>query len=644
MPLINLQTNLKSLKYGRDRFNGGDSGQPYIQTNIPDEISPYIGTTDFLLRGGLRAVQDSVVDVERLGKMFDSTKSPNGILFTAKQQLLSRTAVRTQTSGILNEGVYTPLSTLAQAGVVAFGGHLNKQGINPFADTGANATGEFLYYNRVKPNPNSVVTSIATNRLVSLWDSLNTNSTKGNFGGKGTTLNPGGNTSDILISYTGGPGSALGIGSTNIKYAQGSRTPISTSPSKVIFSNFGLQNLAYSSNLLLNPYYQEPAPQTATGGQLLNSGFIPDPSNPGNLINVGTFSTLTISPKQGARYDQRQVYTSPKIQDFRKVIRKQLKGEDYKKSVQSGATPNTPSYNSNAILDLRTNQGQPGQRSGKSYANYDQGVLDLTNESIYGGINLNNNLGTFYPGLDIINSVPVYRSENASTDSHLNDLVSFRIAIIDNDAPSFKTFIHFRAFIDSMSDSYSADWTPFKYLGRGENFYNYQGFSRQISLSWTVAAQSKQELIPMYQKLNYLASSLTPDYSPSGYMRGNLAQLTVGGYLYEQPGIITSLTYDVPEESPWEIAIDVLGEDNGDGAVKQLPHIIRVTGFNFIPIQRFRPGIQNNTYSSKNNTDSTLDDIGVINTYGPEQYIALANSKGNNYADFDTNKTFNVIG
>ena len=60
----------------------------------------------------------------------------------------------------------------------------------------------------------------------------------------------------------------------------------------------------------------------------------------------------------------------------------------------------------------------------------------------------------------------------------------------------------------------------------------------------------------MYQKLNYLASSLAPDYSKSiGYMRGNLATLTVGGYFYEQPGIITGLSYSVPEESPWEIAI-----------------------------------------------------------------------------------------
>jgi len=41
-------------------------------------------------------------------------------------------------------------------------------------------------------------------------------------------------------------------------------------------------------------------------------------------------------------------------------------------------------------------------------------------------------------------------------------------------------------------------------------------------MDWTVAAQSKQELIPMWQKLNYLASVNAPDYSDTGYMSGNL--------------------------------------------------------------------------------------------------------------------------
>jgi hypothetical protein len=96
-------------------------------------------------------------------------------------------------------------------------------------------------------------------------------------------------------------------------------------------------------------------------------------------------------------------------------------------------------------------------------------------------------------------------------------------------------------------------------------------------------------------------------------MRGNLVSLTVGGYLYEQVGIITSLTYTIPEESPWEIGIGVEGKD--DPSVKELPHIIKVTGFQFTPIHNFVPKIQENKYSLS----------GEMETFGHEHYIALAN-------------------
>ena len=139
MGLRDLRTDLKSLRYGRDTLGGGTSNQPYIKAKIPDGFNNLQNAnSDFILRGGILAARDSATDIVRLGKMFTDTKSPNGLLFIAKQQLLSRIAVRTQTSGrTLNEGVYSPLNTLAEAGVVAFGGHLVKQGINPFASTGA---------------------------------------------------------------------------------------------------------------------------------------------------------------------------------------------------------------------------------------------------------------------------------------------------------------------------------------------------------------------------------------------------------------------------------------------------------------------------------------------------------------------------
>ena len=51
MPLINLQTNLKSLKYGHDGPDGGSSSQPYIQTDINDPTAN--STLRLLLRNPL---------------------------------------------------------------------------------------------------------------------------------------------------------------------------------------------------------------------------------------------------------------------------------------------------------------------------------------------------------------------------------------------------------------------------------------------------------------------------------------------------------------------------------------------------------------------------------------------------------------
>jgi hypothetical protein len=90
--------------------------------------------------------------------------------------------------------------------------------------------------------------------------------------------------------------------------------------------------------------------------------------------------------------------------------------------------------------------------------------------------------------------------------------------------------MHFRAFINSFSDSYNPKWNSINYVGRGNTLYNYEGFTRDVKMSFTVAAQSKQELMPMYYKLNYLASTLAPDYTNAGFMRGTLYKITMGAY------------------------------------------------------------------------------------------------------------------
>jgi hypothetical protein len=565
MGLIDLKTNLKSLRYGNDQLGGGNSGQPYIKSPIPEGFNNLqLSSNDFILRGGALTARNSTLDIVRLTKMFHDPKSINGQFFIAKQNLLSRTAVRTQTSGILNEGIYTPLSTLAEAGLVGVGGHVLKQGLNPFAGSGAYSTNPNLYgvkvTNEQPPTENRLS---ELNRLVYIDDRG-----MSNFGYiRGISLNNGIN----VQSYDGGPGSILGVGKTNIRYA----------------SNLTIGN--------------------------------PNGKNYAKTIFFSNGSTLytqkDLSGEEGAElnFGRSTDWFTPNIQDFRALLRKKLEesGQKYPETnlPWTTTTPDAPDYTTKN-LESRVNIGGtnnlgPGNRQGKNLISYSKG----------------SGIGP----IDQINALPIYkRTAVDETRDKTNDLVKFRIAVINNQEPTSKTFMHFRAFIDGFTDSYNTNWSSIKYLGRGENFYTYSDFTRAISLDWTVVAQSKEELIPMYKKLNYLASSLTPDYTPKGYMAGNLVQLTVGGYLYEQVGFFTSLTYNM-SESTYEIGLSTTGEDK---SVKELPHMVKVTAA-FTPIHDFIPSLQSITTF---NTEAILKDN---EGYGPQRYIALANGTGKDKNNYD---------
>jgi hypothetical protein len=551
--------------------------------------------------------------------MFFDFKSPNGVLFTAKQNLLSRTNVKTQASGILNQGAYLPTSTILQAGGNAFGIHLNKQGINPFRNTSPdNGTGSLfglrdplglnVYAQVIKNNQDK-----KSNRLVQLANrklnvSVNDTTAPTSFSPLGAII---GVVSNILstspqispnpneiLNYEGGPGSILGVGKTSIKrysFTDEGKTKAATAPKstknvygKTFFPNitpaqtvlggvFALGN-AYRSNLYTNT----------------NSGL--DFDKVGNDIFKGKYYVLDSSTVfKKTKYELSSENTQ--ISDFRTQIPSTQIFAGGKKNILSAA----PDYATKNI-ENRVNLGDPGKRS-KDVSSYTKGTGDKLTR-------------------DLITAMPLYKSAKADHGGDRNDLVKFSIGIIDNDSPNNRTYIHFRAFLDSMDDNYNAQWENFKYMGRGENFYRYNGFTRNINLGWTVVAQSKEELIPMYQKLNFLASSLTPDYSANGYMRGNLAVLTVGGYLFEQPGIINSINYSVPIESPWEIGIsDTAGFDH---TVKEMPHMIKVTGFSFTPIQEFVPKLQKNTYEGVYGNKNGNDLRKVISGFGKERYIALS--------------------
>jgi hypothetical protein len=155
----------------------------------------------------------------------------------------------------------------------------------------------------------------------------------------------------------------------------------------------------------------------------------------------------------------------------------------------------------------------------------------------------------------------------------------------------------FRALLKNITDTPNPSWNTVNYVGRGEPFYIYKGFERAISFEFQVAAMSEEEMKPMWQKLNYLYSNTMPDYS-GAKMRAPYMKLTIGDYLFRQPGIIKSLTYTIDNKSPWEIAIDD-PEITGGSNLYELPQIMTVQ-MTFAPIHDFLPRKMPTIYDGKN--------------------------------------------
>jgi len=206
--------------------------------------------------------------------------------------------------------------------------------------------------------------------------------------------------------------------------------------------------------------------------------------------------------------------------------------------------------------------------------------------------------------IDFLNALePVPAKVNGEEEGR--DLIKFRFHII---TPTETQVLYFRAFLDQFSDNYTGQWTPTKYLGRAEDFQVYGGFQRKITLSFKIAAATRSEMKPIYQKMLYLASSTAPTYADSGqFMRGTIVKMTVGDYVYELPGIMNSVNYTWNVDYPWEIAMTE-PEGIGDTTMQELPMIMDCS-IDFTPIHTFTPetGLKKYFTAGTNGTNSYIE-------------------------------------
>jgi len=553
MPLIDLQTNLKNLRFGNDRPGYGSSGLPYIQTIMPDTpnatgtVQPIYrpgstGGLDFPIRGGQLEFNlgtqsftvSSKIDKSRIKKFFED--KPRGTAFIQKQVGLQLSNPKIETGNTLfgipqgipypglleNTRVYNlGQNTLAQVGVSGTGFHAIRHGLVPF-----NPYQKF-YYDIV--NKQNVTNQKVSNRLLNLAAlKMTTGDPFANpanvpdinlVNTLGISLNR-----NMIFQYLGGPSSVYGVGTTTIP-----RVVDTTKLRSSTAMNYD-QLLAQKSNL----------------------------NNP-----------------------------IPEIQDFRQKINE-----------ASRAIVFNNTWTKEQTVDYR----------------------------FY--VNKKDKLNLTYPFLFRNDQAP-WEINKTDTD----DLIKFVFEAISNDDPTYSMALFFRAFLTAgITDSNSAQLNSFKYQGRGENFYTYQGFDRTIGFSFRVAAGSRDELRPLYNKVNSLISQVYPDYSPKqGIMRAPIIRMTIGDYLYRVPGFLESVNVNIDNNYPWEVNL----EKSQVGDIAQLPQVMDIS-VSFKPIMDILPkrailtDVLRSTVSDTETTRAYSEVVPLISNTGnfiDEQRTDIVNSR-----------------
>ena len=214
----------------------------------------------------------------------------------------------------------------------------------------------------------------------------------------------------------------------------------------------------------------------------------------------------------------------------------------------------------NALLS-RTPLGKAKERleeTGKDIKRRVGAVSDaLTAEGIniskLTGININP--GAFSDvGKDRVNLIPYGEDGERATNTSYKDLdfCPFKFYDVNGD-----NSIVFRAILSGITDTFTPEYSSERYVGRPDSVYVYQGTTREINFTFDVYPKSDEELIRLWEKMNYLAGLTYPEYaSVNGGGFGMVApfcELTIGQMYADTPGYISGLTYTVMDEGTWEI-------------------------------------------------------------------------------------------
>tara|TARA_R110000744_G_scaffold74109_1_gene148206 strand:+ start:2543 stop:4588 length:2046 start_codon:yes stop_codon:yes gene_type:complete len=549
--------NQKIFRFGEgrasDRSGGGFSREPFIGnpkaligsntsdlSNSNDSLSGFEdalemvdGVTDGLVRGGIvTALKRSVKDTQRLTNFYFSGR---GVGFLLKQTLLQATNPSIEDGGISILGLrrnrqFLPIGTnlLAQSLVNFSGVHFDRAGLLPIWPE------DKKYETVVRDKANDAghlsITSKKTNtfdgnRLITLLDDRIKPHVYG--------MLDGGDLEEKSAEERSALGKAWDSTKNTIKDALGKNDSMLYEYGAGPGSTYGIgrTSIRRFENTLTSPNF-----------------------NKSYVRRIGDTIDTSKNPNG--------VVEAPNVFNYLKVLGRG--GFDYQGDAGIGRK---------YYRESRIGTGNPG-------VPYTKGPTDSYATLKWGTTH------NYSSKVDKVNLLDIVKFNGRPVIPEARDLIKFRFEAVDNDNPTESNVMVFRAFLDDLKDNYNASYNEFNYNGRGENFYTYNSFKRDINFSFKVAAQTRHEMMPLYRKLNYLASQTAPEYK-NGRMRAGFVRLTIGSWVDRIPGFVQSVNLSWQKDYPWEISLDS-PEGGQDTAMLVLPHVLDVS-VSFLPVHNFLP-------------------------------------------------------
>jgi hypothetical protein len=180
-------------------------------------------------------------------------------------------------------------------------------------------------------------------------------------------------------------------------------------------------------------------------------------------------------------------------------------------------------------------------------------------------------------GSDELNRIVQYNSTDGlapnkeERDPNLPSLKSLDLVELKFWSVAKQAAVNFRATLTGITETVSPTWDTQKFVGNPFNFYTYSNIERSVNFAFKIYALNADELKACWQKINFL-TNLT---YPQGYA-GNIAvvppfiRFTLGSMYVNKEAFISDLSYEIPDDAPWET-----GEDGMDEYI--LPKIVNVT-------------------------------------------------------------------